>query len=95
MPVAYTRLHDGTGSIAVRSSFTTAPGRHLMAFPSGLFLGEATDAINIKSLRLEPDPPKPGQNLTIYATGTANTLIAVRCGPISFIAWWRRSRSVH
>ncbi|KAL8287453.1 hypothetical protein RQP46_003311 [Phenoliferia psychrophenolica] len=38
--------------------------------------GEPTDALTIKSLKLSPDPPKPGHNLTIYATGTANSLIA-------------------
>ncbi|KAK4705566.1 ganglioside GM2 activator, partial [Phenoliferia sp. Uapishka_3] len=38
--------------------------------------GEPTDALTIKSLKLSPDPPKPGHNLTIYATGSANKLIS-------------------
>ncbi|EJD51898.1 hypothetical protein AURDEDRAFT_82809 [Auricularia subglabra TFB-10046 SS5] len=32
--------------------------------------GLPTDAIQIKSIDISPDPPKPGQNVTIIATGT-------------------------
>lgn len=34
--------------------------------------------IQIKSITLKPDPPQPGKNLTIYATGTTKSLISVR-----------------
>ncbi|GAA5911305.1 hypothetical protein JCM5296_004798 [Sporobolomyces johnsonii] len=37
--------------------------------------GLPTDALQIDSLRISPDPPKPGQNLTIYATGRAQSLV--------------------
>jgi hypothetical protein len=39
--------------------------------------GEPTDVIQIKSLRISPDPPVPGKNLTIYAAGTVKDLIDV------------------
>lgn len=51
-----------------------APSPHVLA-------GEATDAIQIKSLRVSPDPPKPGHNLTIYASGTVTDLIDVSSPP--------------
>ncbi|KAM0786754.1 Phosphatidylglycerol/phosphatidylinositol transfer protein [Microbotryomycetes sp. NB124-2] len=37
--------------------------------------GEPTDVIQIKDVRISPDPPKPGKNLTVYASGTVNELI--------------------
>ncbi|KAK4057539.1 hypothetical protein OIO90_001608 [Microbotryomycetes sp. JL221] len=37
--------------------------------------GEPTDVIQIKDVRISPDPPKPGKNLTVYASGTVNSLI--------------------
>jgi len=37
--------------------------------------GLPTDAIAIKSLKIDPDPPKPGQKLTIYASGTVKQII--------------------
>jgi len=37
--------------------------------------GSPTDAVQIKSLRVDPDPPKPGEKLTIYATGTVKETI--------------------
>ncbi len=43
----------------------------------GLLAGEPGDAITIKSVALKPDPPVPGQELTIYADGTVNNLIDV------------------
>ncbi|ORY78070.1 ML domain-domain-containing protein [Leucosporidium creatinivorum] len=38
--------------------------------------GEPTDVIQIKSLEISPDPPVPGKNLTIKASGTVSDLIA-------------------
>lgn len=40
--------------------------------------GEPGDAVTIKSVKVSPDPPRPGQNLTIYAEGTVNNDIEVR-----------------
>jgi hypothetical protein len=37
--------------------------------------GSPTDAIQITSLDVSPDPPKPGQKLTITASGVARQLI--------------------
>ena len=34
--------------------------------------------IHIKSLRISPDPPKPGENLTINAIGEASETIEAR-----------------
>ncbi|KAG1783867.1 ML domain-containing protein [Suillus placidus] len=33
--------------------------------------GSPTDVVQLKSISLSPDPPKPGQDLTITAVGTA------------------------
>ena len=51
----------------------------LITFLSPLLVlkGEPTDAIQIKDIKISPDPPKPGHNLTIYASGTVNQLIDV------------------
>ncbi|GAA5832640.1 hypothetical protein JCM11251_001394 [Rhodosporidiobolus azoricus] len=37
--------------------------------------GEPGDAIEIESLKISPDPPRPGHNLTIEASGKVNTLV--------------------
>ncbi|KAL7004969.1 Phosphatidylglycerol/phosphatidylinositol transfer protein [Cystobasidiomycetes sp. EMM_F5] len=37
--------------------------------------GDVSDAIEIKSLRVVPDPPQPGKKMTIYADGTAKQRI--------------------
>lgn len=34
----------------------------------------------IDSIKLKPDPPKPGQNLTVIVKGTANEEIEVSTG---------------
>lgn len=44
-------------------------------------LGEEGDAVTIKSVKVSPDPPRPGHNLTIYAEGTVNNDIEVRHPP--------------
>jgi hypothetical protein len=41
-------------------------------------IGEPSDAVEIKSLEVDPDPPKPGHKLTIYASGTVKETIDVR-----------------
>jgi ML domain len=46
-------------------------------FAAGTRQGEPTDAVQIKSLTVKPDPPKPGHNLTIYASGTVKETIDV------------------
>ncbi|SCZ87351.1 BZ3500_MvSof-1268-A1-R1_Chr2-2g04817 [Microbotryum saponariae] len=37
--------------------------------------GNPTDAIEIDSIKISPDPPVPGKDLTIYASGKVKTLI--------------------
>jgi hypothetical protein len=40
--------------------------------------GLPTDIIKLHSLEVSPDPPKPGQNLTVTASGTVLQTIEVR-----------------
>ena len=35
--------------------------------------------IQIKSVSISPDPPQPGKNLTVYASGTVSELVDVSC----------------
>ncbi|KAG1757488.1 ML domain-containing protein [Suillus lakei] len=37
--------------------------------------GSPTDVVQLKSITLSPDPPKPGQDLTVTAVGTAQRRI--------------------
>ncbi|PWN44447.1 hypothetical protein IE81DRAFT_272865, partial [Ceraceosorus guamensis] len=37
--------------------------------------GEETDAVEVKSIEVTPDPPKPGQNLTVTASGIVKSRI--------------------
>ncbi|GAA6043384.1 hypothetical protein JCM8097_005298 [Rhodosporidiobolus ruineniae] len=37
--------------------------------------GDPSDAIEISSIKVSPDPPKPGHNLTIEAAGTIKQLV--------------------
>lgn len=39
--------------------------------------GEETDAVEVKSIEVSPDPPKPGQNLTVTASGIVKSRIEV------------------
>ena len=41
-------------------------------------IGEASDAIEITSLKVVPDPPEPGKKMTVYAEGSAKQRIDVR-----------------
>jgi hypothetical protein len=45
----------------------------LAKLPSGL----PTDAIQLQSISLSPDPPKPGEDLTVTAVGLAQEVIEV------------------
>jgi hypothetical protein len=42
------------------------------------FEGEPTDAVELLSLEVSPDPPVPGKDLTIKVKGIAHTRIEVR-----------------
>lgn len=53
-------------------------------------LGLPTDIIKLHSLEVFPDPPKPGQNLTVTASGTVLQTIEVR----SFLLYVN-TRSTH
>ncbi|KAG1864120.1 ML domain-containing protein [Suillus subalutaceus] len=39
--------------------------------------GSPTDVIQLKSISLSPDPPKPGQDLTVTVVGTAHERVEV------------------
>lgn len=39
--------------------------------------GTATDIVQVNSLEVSPDPPKPGQNLTVTASGYVSKTIQV------------------
>lgn len=45
--------------------------------------GDSTDPVEIKSIEISPDPPKPGQDLTVKVTLTAKEEIEVRPQPIA------------
>lgn len=51
--------------------------------------GDVDDALEIKSLKVVPDPPVPGKTMTIYAEGTAKQRIEVRYGFPPF-TWVKR-----
>ena len=42
------------------------------------FTGTSTDLIEVKSIELSPDPPVPGQDLTVTASGYVKDTIEVR-----------------
>lgn len=54
------------------------------------FSGSPTDVIQLKSISLSPDPPKPGQDLTVTVVGTAQqrvevSFVNITCRKISFL----------
>lgn len=59
----------------------SVPNREWPGADSDGIAGEVGDAITIKSVKLSPDPPKPGEQLTIYAEGTVNNLVDVSTAP--------------
>lgn len=58
--------------------------------------GNPSDVITIKSLDVKPDPPRPGEKLTIYASGTVHELVDVGAALLlsSFMSD-RENRRVH
>jgi len=38
-------------------------------------LGDSNDLVTVDSIKVSPDPPKPGENLTVIATGTVKGII--------------------
>lgn len=40
--------------------------------------GLPTDAAHIDTIAVSPDPPRPGQNMTVTVTGTVKETIEVR-----------------
>jgi hypothetical protein len=53
------------------------------------FQGSPTDGIQIESIRVSPDPPKPGQDLTVTVEATAEEEIEVRLqAPVSYTTHW-------
>lgn len=49
-------------------------------------LGSASDPIQIESIEVTPDPPKPGQDLTVLVKGTAQDAVEARSFTYS-ISW--------
>lgn len=39
--------------------------------------GQSSDAVQVQDIRVSPDPPRPGQNLTVHAKGIVNSKIEV------------------
>ena len=50
---------------------------HEVVHPDGL-PGGPTDIVKIQSLTVSPDPPKPGQNLTVTVSAYVSQVIVVR-----------------
>jgi hypothetical protein len=48
-------------------------------------IGEPSDVVQIKSLKVSPDPPKPGEDLTVTVVGVANQQIKVFDRPSSVL----------
>lgn len=42
-----------------------------------LFLGRPSDPVQIESIKLLPDPPKPGENLTVIVDGIVSETLEV------------------
>ena len=40
--------------------------------------GDGTYLADLKSIKVSPDPPKPGQDMTVTVDGTVNEIIEVR-----------------
>lgn len=51
----------------------------LVRLSSQAFQGLPTDIVQLESIKVFPDPPKPGQELTVKATGIVTEVIEV-CG---------------
>lgn len=66
----------GAGPIAVSRLYSLYITHTLML--SFLFQGLPTDAIQIESISVSPDPPKPGQNLTVTVEASALEAVEVR-----------------
>jgi hypothetical protein len=43
-----------------------------------LLSGSENDIVEIKSINISPDPPKPGQNLTVNVVAYAHEVVEVR-----------------
>jgi hypothetical protein len=83
----------GAGPIAVSRLYS----RHHPPFDALLpFQGLSTDAIQIESINVSPDPPKPGQNLTVIVEAYATEEVKVRLhtkipySPDRIISFFRR-----
>ena len=43
-----------------------------------LFSGDETFLVDLKDIQVKPDPPKPGENMTVTVTGHVKQVIEVR-----------------
>ncbi|KAF5311941.1 hypothetical protein D9619_003243 [Psilocybe cf. subviscida] len=71
-------------SLAVAACALTTPEQHPLVVSGPVRTTEGwewkncglpTDAIQIESIKVSPDPPQPGQDLTVKVTGTAQEVI--------------------
>ena len=60
-----------------------------------LFLGLPSDPVQIESIHLLPDPPIPGQDLTVIVDGTVLKTLEVSLCLKIFIQWDNISRLEH
>ena len=40
--------------------------------------GDPSDPVHIKSIEISPDPPKPGEDMTVKVVGQADEVVEVR-----------------
>lgn len=59
--------------------------------PLRVSAGLETDAVQIKSIDVSPDPPQPGEDLTVTVKATAEDKIEVRVSPQHFFFFLQRS----
>lgn len=70
-----TRPKVGVGSIAVSRSYGIHITRSSCPTPSQ---GLSTDPIQVESIEVFPNPPKPGQNLTVIVEASTQERVQVR-----------------
>jgi hypothetical protein len=61
------------GQSSVRESLSSSSFNGLL-----FFLGAGVDVVEIKSIQVTPDPPQPGQNLTVNVIAYAHEVVVVR-----------------
>ena len=65
---------DGIGEIVVRIRVLSADQYQYLMYRK---IGDTSDPLQIKSIEVFPDPPKPGQDMTVKVKAYAQELIEV------------------